>query len=112
MIATGLGLRTLAYGDAPAGQQAARARAAVLESAGALLFVAVAFVGVLMVGTFFQNALPTPVGRQFTLLSGGLIPVSNIGIALKVAGGLFVAFCALAVVQRAFAPGAAGPEGT
>ncbi len=109
MIATGLGLRTLAYGETSA-QRSARARAGVLESAGALLFVAVAFVGVLAAGTFFQNVWATPAARHFTLLSGGLIPLSNVAIALKVGGGLFLAFCALALVQREFAPGGAGRE--
>lgn len=112
MIATGLSLRTLAFGEPRTGQSATRARAAALESAGALLFLAAAFVGVVTAGTFFQNVLPTPVARQFTLLSGGLIPVYNVGIALKVAGGLFLAFCALAAIQRMFAPAGDGPEGT
>ena len=63
-------------------------------------------------GTFFLNVLPTPVARQFTLLSGGLIPLYNVGIALKVAGGLFVTFCALALIQRTFLRGGDGTEGT
>ncbi len=105
MIATGLALRTLADGEPPNGPTAIRARAAQLESAGALLFLAAAFVGLATAGTFFENVLPTPVTRQFTLNSGGLIPLYNIGIALKVAFGLFAAFCALAVIQRLVAPG-------
>ncbi|MGI9591691.1 MAG: MnhB domain-containing protein [Myxococcota bacterium] len=112
MIATGLTLRTLAYGEPRTAQEASRARAAVLESAGALLFLVAAFAGLLTAGTFFLNVLPTPVARQFTLLSGGLIPVYNVGIALKVAGGLFVAFSALALMQRIFMPGGDGTEGT
>ena len=111
MIATGLSLTTLAYGEPRTGD-AMRARAAVLESAGALLFLGAALVGLVTVGTFFLNVLPTPVARQFTLLSGGLIPLYNVGIALKVAGGLFVAFCSLALIQRVFMPGGNGTEGT
>jgi len=111
MIATGLVLRTLAYGEPRTGSNASRARAAALESAGALLFLGAACVGAVTTGTFFQNALPTPVGRHFTLLSGGLIAVYEVGIALLVAGGLFVAFRALAGIQRMFAPGGEGPEG-
>jgi len=111
MIATGLSLRTLAFGEPRNGRSAARARAAALQSAGALLFLAAACVGVVTAGSFFQNVLPTPVARHFTLLSGGLIPVYEIGIALLVAGGLFAAFCGLAAIQRRFAPGGDGPEG-
>ena len=109
MIATGLALRTLAFGEPRTGS---RDGAAALESAGALLFLAAACIGVVTAGTFLQNVLPTPVARHFMLLSGGLIPVYDIGIALLVAGGLFVAFSALAVIQRIFAPGGDGPEGT
>ena len=46
MIATGLSLGTLAYGDPRRGRDATRARAAGLESAGALLFLGAACVGV------------------------------------------------------------------
>ncbi len=109
MIATGLTLRTLAYGEPPSG--VGRAGAGVLASAGALIFLALACIGTLTAGTFLQNVLPTPVARHFTLLSGGLIPIYEIGIALVVAGGLLAALGALGVIQRVFAPGGDGPEG-
>ncbi len=111
MIATGLALRTLAYGEPPNAPAALGAKALRLESAGALLFLAGACVGLATVGTFFENVLPTPVARQFTLHSGGLIPLYDVGIALNVAFGLFAAFCALAVIQRLFAPDGGGREG-
>ena len=111
MIASGLALRTLAYGDARAGAGAARGRAIVLGSAGALLFLTAACLGVVTTRTFLQNVLPTTAARHFSLLSGGLIPAYEIGIALLVAGGLFAAFDALAVIQRRFASGGDGPEG-
>lgn len=111
MIATGLALGTLAYGQPRSRAKTARARAGVLESSGALLFLAAAFIGVMSAGVFFANVLPTPPTRWFTLASSGLIPLYNIGIALKVAGGLFVAFCALAGMQRVFASDDDGGEG-
>lgn len=110
MIASGLTLRTLAYGEPRPVRDASRGRAAALGSAGALLFLGAACIGVVTAGTFFQNVLPTAV-RHFTLLSGGLIPVYELGIALLVAGGLFVAFRALAVIQRLFAADGDAPEG-
>ncbi len=109
MIATGLSLRTLAEGEPPSG--AGRLGAGVLASAGALLFLALACIGAVTAGTFLLNVLPTPVARHFTLLSGGLIPIYEIGIALLVAGGLFATFGALGVIQRVFAPGGDGTEG-
>ena len=108
MLATGLALRTLAYGES--GREAGRAGALVLTSAGALLFLAAACLGMVQGGNFLENVLPTPVARHFTLLSGGLIPVYEIGIALLVAGGLFGAFQAFGVIQRAFAPVGDDPE--
>ncbi len=111
MIASGLALGTLAYGAARAGESRARARAAVLDSVGALLFLATACLGVVTTRTFFQNVLPTSAARHFSLLSGGLIPIYKIGIALQVAGGLFAAFDGLALIQRRFAPGGDGSEG-
>ena len=107
MIATGLALRTLAYGET----RSARNAAAVLASAGALLFLGAACIGALATGTFLENVLPTPVARHFTLLSGGLIPVYEIGIALLVAGGLSAAFGNLGAIQRVFAPTGDEPEG-
>ena len=111
MIATGLALGTLAFGEPRSGRSASRTRAATLESAGALLFLGAACVGVVTAGSFFQNVLPTTAAHD-TLLSGGLIPVYEIGIALLVAGGLFVAFQALAGSQRRFGPDDDGGEGT
>ncbi len=104
MIATGLGLGTLAYGETRAARTAARSRAAGLASAGALLFLATALVGVVTSRTFLENVLSTPAARHFTLRSGGLIPLFEIGIALLVAGGLFVAFSALTGTQRPLEP--------
>ena len=57
-----------------------------------------------------MDVLPTPEAHHFTLLSGGLIAVYDVGVALLVAGGLFVAFRALAESQRVFAPGGDATE--
>ena len=111
MIASGLALETLAYGDGRGRGGTARARAVVLCSAGALLFLAAACVGVVTSRSFLENVLPTPAARHFSLLAGGLIPAYEIAIALLVAGGLSAAFGSLAVIQRRFAPGSGGPEG-
>ncbi len=109
VIAAGLSLSALAFGESRTGRNTTRA--AALASAGALLFLAAACVGWVTSGTFFQN-LPTSEAAHLTLLSGGLIPVYEVGIALLVAGGLFAAFSALSLIQRVFASGGDGPEGT
>jgi multicomponent Na+:H+ antiporter subunit B len=56
-----------------------------LEAAGALLFIGAGF-GPLIVGAkFLENVLP--LGESKQLLSGGLILIENIGVAMAVAGG-------------------------
>ena len=70
-----------------------RSTVALLYSGGILLFLALALTGIWMSGgAFFQNFIETPAGSRFTLFSGGIIPIANIGIGLTVASALFLAF--------------------
>ena len=55
MIATGLTLGTLAFGEPRDGIDETRDRAAALGSVGALLFLAAACVGSVTSGTFFES---------------------------------------------------------
>lgn len=64
----------------------------VLLGLGGVLFVAVALAG-LVGGVFFLNLLPK--GEPFTLISAGMIPLSNLAILLKVGAGLFAIFLAI-----------------
>jgi multicomponent Na+:H+ antiporter subunit B len=111
MIATGLTLRTLAEGVAPGGERALRVRAAALASGGALLFLAAAFLGAAATGSFLGNVAPSAADRPFSLLSGGLIVVYEIGIALLVSGGLTGAVSALDEIQHRLLSGDTGREG-
>ena len=73
-----------------------RKAASLLVSGGILLFLALALTGISMTGgAFFQNFIETPAGSRFTLFSGGIIPIANIGIGLMVASSLFLAFMVL-----------------
>jgi multicomponent Na+:H+ antiporter subunit B len=69
---------------------------AELDSAGALMFLAVAILGTAFAGMFFRNFIATPEGNRFTLFSAGTIPLSNIAIGLKVG-------CSLALVSTVLA---------
>ena len=52
--------------------------AATLDSAGVLLFLLLACLGVWWAGeAFFKNFIATPAEDRFTLLSGGTIPIAN-----------------------------------
>ncbi|MCK5600030.1 hypothetical protein KAI78_10430 [bacterium] len=73
-----------------------RTRTTLVESFGALLFIAVAWLGIYYGGGFFANFLHQKFGgTPFTFLSGGTIPISNVAIALKVMAGLFLVFYVL-----------------
>ena len=65
-----------------------------------LLFLALAFAGMLWGGgIFFENFIDTKEHAFFTLFSGGVIPLSNLGLGLKVASSLFLVFTVLAALR-------------
>lgn len=98
IIACGFILLRLA--DGPEAARSGRTPASFLDSAGILLFLAVAAMGMWWAdGAFFRNFISTPEAAWFTLFSGGTIPISNIGLGLKVASSLFLAFAVLAAFR-------------
>lgn len=95
-IACSFILLTLAYGKEVALRKMSYRTAAILDSSGALIFLILAFLGIIG-GFFFLNFLPK--GESFHLFSAGIIPLCNIAIGIKVGASLFVVFIALAVVR-------------
>ncbi|MBD3370708.1 hypothetical protein GF402_10125 [Candidatus Fermentibacteria bacterium] len=87
----------LAFGKDKAFEVLSVSGAKALEGIGALLFLAVALLG-LAWGAFFLNFVPK--GEVFELFSAGTIPVSNIAIACKVGAGLFSIFVALVIMKH------------
>ena len=78
--------------------------ASKLDSVGALMFISVAMFGLFYgAGSFFWNFLQAKVfaGGQsdFSLVSAGTIPLSNIAIGLKVAASLFLVIITLSVFR-------------
>jgi multicomponent Na+:H+ antiporter subunit B len=86
----------LAYGKEVAFKKLSKSAASFFESLGALLFLAIALLG-LIGGYFFLNFLPK--GEPFKLFSAGIIPLCNIAISLKVGAGLFAIFVVLALLK-------------
>ena len=83
----------LAFGREVALKKISEARASVIESLGAIMFLSIAvlgFTGGYLFFNFFVNK-----GRPFHLFSAGIIPLCNIAISLKVGAGLFAIFAAL-----------------
>ena len=93
IIASAFVLVTLSFGKEIAYQKLKESTASVMESVGALIFLILAVLGIVFGGYFFLNFLPK--GEPFRLISAGFIPLYNIGIGLKVGGGIFVVFLTL-----------------
>jgi len=83
----------LAFGREVALKKISEARASVIESLGAIMFLFIAILG-FTGGYFFFNFFVNK-GRPFDLFSAGIIPLCNIAISLKVGAGLFAIFAAL-----------------
>jgi len=96
VIGSSLILITLAYGKEMALQKVSLVSASLFESIGGLIFLGVALLG-FTGGYFFLNVLPK--GQPFELLSGGIIPLCNIGIGLKVGFALFSMFMVLVIFR-------------
>lgn len=86
----------LAYGKETALRRLSKSMASFLESMGALLFLTIAVLG-FAGGYFFLNFIAK--GEPFTLFSGGIIPLCNIAISLKVGAGLFAIFVTLVLLK-------------
>lgn len=104
ILAGGLALVVLAFGEEFARNVLTHDVARLADSMGALLFLLVAVLG-FMGGVFFTNFLP--LGDVGALLSAGTIPIANLGIGIKVGAGLFGVFLALAAFRRATSGGSA-----
>lgn len=87
----------LAFGRETAVKRLSEAAVSIVESAGGLIFLGLALLGVITGSVFFLNALPK--GQPFHLFSSGTIVLCNIAIFLKVGAGLFAIFIALAVLR-------------
>lgn len=89
----------LAFGRDVALKRLSEAKAAILESLGALIFLTIAVSGFLG-GYFFINFFVNK-GKPFSLFSAGIIPLCNIAIAIKVGVGIFSIFIVLVILQKA-----------
>lgn len=100
IIAIAFVLLALAEGEQASQSFFSKRAASTLVSAGVLLFLALAFAGMLWGdGIFFENFIDTKVHALFTLFSGGVIPLLNIGLGLMVASSLFLVFTVLAALR-------------
>jgi len=100
VIASAFILITLASGEHAAQHLFSRGAASRLDSTGLLIFLALGWLGTWWGGAyFFSNFIATPEAAHFTLLSGGIMPLANLALGLKVASALFLVFTLLTAFQ-------------
>ena len=97
IIASSFILLTLAFGREVASQKLKMSTASILESAGDLIFLSLAVVGMIVGSWFFVNFLPK--GYPLRIISAGFIPLANIAIGIKVGVGVFAVFLVLAMFR-------------
>lgn len=97
-------LITLAEGEGAGSRVFSRAAASRGDGVGALLFLLMAVLGLLVAGTFFVNIWSTDPSQHFRLFSGGIMPFCNVGIGLKVCSSLFLVFVVLTALKPAEEP--------
>ena len=100
VIASAFILITLATGERAGLSIFSYAAASKLDSIGLLIFLVLGWLGTWWAGGyFFGNFIATPESAQFSVLSGGFIPMANIALGLKVASALFLVFTVLTAFQ-------------
>ncbi|HUS46951.1 MAG TPA: MnhB domain-containing protein [Phycisphaerae bacterium] len=97
ILAAAAVLVILAFGRRGAKGLITDAQCHAWDGAGALAFAVVALCGYFS-GQFFVNFIPR--GKVHDLASGGMIPLANLAILVKVGAGLAGAFLALAAFRR------------
>ena len=80
------------YGHGVFSQEAA----SKFDSLGLLLFLVIGWLGTWFAAQyFFSNFIETPEQAYFALFSGGVMPMLNVALGLKVASALFLVFAVL-----------------
>ncbi len=99
VVASGLAMLLIAHGSVWAKEKAKEKHLSLLESLGALTFIGMAFLGLIFGGMFFKNylvgneylfgAIPAFQSTFANINTGGVIPIMNFAVGLKVIAGLF-----------------------
>ncbi|KPJ49582.1 hypothetical protein AMJ40_05215 [candidate division TA06 bacterium DG_26] len=96
IVAGAFALLYLAHGRDEAKEKLQSSLTSVFESVGGFLFWLIAFAGIVW-GYFFFNFIRK--GEPLSIASGGIIPLANVAIGIKVASALFGVFIALASIK-------------
>jgi len=104
IVASGLALLLVAYGSAWLMKKIKESHLSMFESIGALSFIGLAFLGLLFGSVFFSNFLvgtdflfgAIPTGGAANINTGGVLPLMNFAVGLKVIAGLFAIILVMA----------------
>jgi len=99
IIACAFILVTLAMGETEALRLFSKSAASRLDSIGLLAFLLLGWLGAWFGSHFYRNFIETPETAWFTLPSGGIMPLANMALGLKVASALFLVFTVLAALR-------------
>lgn len=94
IVAASFILVSLAFGSVENVEQHRYTFSSIFESIGGLAFISIGLAGYLA-GYSFLNNLWAGFGQPLQLVSGGIIPLANVAIGIKVGAGLFAIFLAL-----------------
>ena len=98
VVASGLVLMLVAYNAEWVSKRIKESHLSLFESLGALGFIILAFLGIVFGGVFFTNFLAgtdflfggIPLNGAADINAGGILPLMNFAVGLKVIAGLFV----------------------
>jgi multicomponent Na+:H+ antiporter subunit B len=100
VAASGCALLIVAYGSTWVFEKIGVGRLSTFESVGALGFIGVAFLGLILAGIFFKNFLvgsniifgniPQTLSTISNFNTAGVLPLMNFAVGVKVISGLFV----------------------
>jgi energy-converting hydrogenase B subunit I len=104
IIASGVVMLIVAFGSGQIKKFLRERRLSLVESSGALLFILIAFAGIgtvffynFLVGSRIFGGIPPTGPNPGDVWTGGVIPVMNLAVGLKVTAGLSAAVLALAL---------------
>lgn len=104
IIASGVVMLIVAFGSGQIKKFLRERRLSLVESSGALLFILVAFAGIgtaffynFLVGSRIFGGIPPTGSNPGDVWTGGVIPLMNLAVGLKVTAGLSAAVLALAL---------------
>lgn len=104
VIASGVVMILVAFGSSDIKKALRERRLSVLESSGALIFIGVAFAGIgtvffynFLVGTPIFGEIPPAGPNPGNVWTGGVIPLMNLSVGLKVLAGLSAIVLAMAL---------------